>query len=78
MDCHGAGTGNSFRCDSAVHKHGSDGTSIDEGGQCTSSAVHQIIIPASLCQVTPRQGRVDEQVHSCFQGCGERGGEFIG
>ncbi len=78
MDCRGAGAGNSFCCDLAIHKHGSDGTGTEESGWCTSGAVHPFVIPASLPSVTPRQGRADEQVHSHFQRCGERSSELVG
>ncbi len=78
MDRRRAGTGNGIHCNPIVHQHGSDGTGIEKGGQCTSGAVHPFVIPVSLSQVTPRQGRADEQVHSCFQGCGKHSGEFVG
>ncbi len=78
MDCHGAGAGNDFRCDSAIHKHWSDRTGTEESGWCTSSAVHPFIFLASLPPMTPGQGRAHEQIYSCIQGCGERSGELVG
>ncbi len=56
MDCRGAGTGNGFHCDSAIHQHGSDGTGAEESGWCTSGAIHPFVVPASLPQAAPGQG----------------------
>ena len=78
MDCHRAGTGNGFCCDLAIHEHGSDGTSVEESGWCTSSAVHPVIIQTSFPLTTPGQGRADEQIHSRIQRCGKHSGELVG
>ena len=78
MDCHEAGTGYGFRCDFAIHEHGSDRTSVEESGRCTSGAVHPFIVQTSFSSMTPGQGRVDEQVHSRVQRCGKCSGELVG
>ncbi len=78
MDCRGAGAGYGLRCDFAIHKHGSDGTSVEESGRCTSSAVYPFIVQTSFSSMTPGQGRADEQIHSRVQRCGKRSGELIG
>ncbi len=67
-----------LRCGFAVYQHGSDGTGTEESGRCTSGAVHPLVVPAALSQVTPGQGRADEQIYSCIQGCGEHSGELVG
>ncbi len=78
MDCRRAGTGNGFCCDFTLHKHGSDGTGTEESGWHTSGAIYPFVILASLSQMTPRQRRADEQVHSRCQGCSEHSGELVG
>ncbi len=77
MDCRGAGAGYSVCCNFAVHKYGSDGTSVEKGGWCTAGAVHPVIVQTSFPSMAPGQGRVDEQIHSRVQRCGERSGGLV-